>query len=346
MVLSPAAMRLRSALVLASMLLAVGCDEKPLQDGKKPPAGLTRQQAAAVLARVGAKTITVGDFAAALERLDDIDRLRYQTPERRKELLQKMIDLELLAEEAKSRGLDKEPSVQLATRQILREAMLAKARAGARAPADVLPAEIAAYYEAHKKEFEEPQRRRIAAIVLADAAQADDVVAKAQKLDSPQKWGDLYFEKSLDAPKVREAHAPADLAGDLGLVGNGEDARAKNAGVPDEVAQAAFTLEKVGDVYAKAVRAGDRFYVVRLTGMSKGHVRTLAEAERGIRAAILQENAREREASLEADMRKRFPVRVDDAALVSVVLPRVEPDENADAVTPSPSVSAAGAARP
>jgi parvulin-like peptidyl-prolyl isomerase len=314
-------MNTRSAIVLAALLSIAACDDKAVQDVKPPPAGLTRQQAAAVLARVGEKTITVGDFAAALERLDDIDRLRFQTPEKRRELLHQMIDLELLAEEARRRGLDKEPMVQVGVRQVLRDAMLAKAREGLMAPAEIPAAEVAAYYEAHKREFEEPERRRVAAILLGDAATADDVLAKAGKLESAAKWGELYHDKSLDAPKVRDPQAPLDLAGDLGLVGAGDDPRARNDRVPPEVRAAAFELEKVGDVYPKAVRSGDRYYVVRLTGMSKGHVRSLSEAERAIRIAILQAKVREREETLEQELRQRFPVKVDDSALATVALP-------------------------
>jgi peptidyl-prolyl cis-trans isomerase C len=337
MVLDAALMKSRSALVLATLLGLSACDEKAVvQDAKKPPAGLTRQQASAVLARVGDKTITVGDFAAALERLDDIDRLRFQTPEKRKELLGQMIDLELLAEEARRRGLDKDPSVELGVRQILRDAMLAKAREGMVGPAEIPASEVSAYYEAHRKDFEEPERRRVAAIVLADAAIADEVAAKAAKLESAAKWGELYFEKSVDAPKVRDPQAPLDLAGDLGLVGNGEDPRARNERVPAEVQRAAFAIEKVGEVHPKAVRAGDRFYVVRLTGMAKGHVRSLSEAERAIRVAILQERIREREAKLEAELRQRFAVKVDDAALSAVALPTAPGSE---AASPAPSAS-------
>ena len=56
------------------------------------PGVLTPQQAAQVLARVGDRTITLGDFEAALEHLDQFDRMRYQSPERRKELLGEMIE--------------------------------------------------------------------------------------------------------------------------------------------------------------------------------------------------------------------------------------------------------------
>ena len=50
-------------------------------------------------------------------------------------------------------------------------------------------------------------------------------------------------------------------------------------------------------------------------------MRTLAEAERSIRVSILKVQIREREEKLEAELRKRFVVKIDDAALAAVELP-------------------------
>ena len=77
---------------------------------------LTKEQAAKVVARVGDETITVGDVAAALEHMDEFDRIRFQAPERRKELLEEMVNVALLAAEAKRKGYDKDP----VTEEVLR----------------------------------------------------------------------------------------------------------------------------------------------------------------------------------------------------------------------------------
>jgi len=74
-----------------AVLVAVACNERPLEskakrgDSAAPPAGLTADQAALVVAKVGDRTITLGDYAATLERMDQFDRLRYQSPERRRD---------------------------------------------------------------------------------------------------------------------------------------------------------------------------------------------------------------------------------------------------------------------
>jgi peptidyl-prolyl cis-trans isomerase C len=108
--------------LLALAVLVSSCDTKP-KTGAAPsasasaaPRGLTPELAARVLAKVGAREITLGEFAATLERMDPFERLRYQSAERRKQLLDELIDLELLAEEradrpraARRRGAPKRP---------------------------------------------------------------------------------------------------------------------------------------------------------------------------------------------------------------------------------------------
>src|SRR5579859_7637698 len=107
--------RTARGVTLFLVVAAVACNEKALERGGSSDGGqgasslLTPEQAAKVLARVGDRTITLGDYVAALEHMDQFDRLRYQSSERRKELLKEMIDIELLANEARAKGYDKDP---------------------------------------------------------------------------------------------------------------------------------------------------------------------------------------------------------------------------------------------
>lgn len=175
----------RGPMILAiTAALFVGCNEPAVTPPAAPDAGpaaagLTAEQAARVVAKVGDRVLTLGDFAATLERMDQFDRLRYQTKERRRELLEEMINVELLAAEARRLGLDKQPETQDAVRQILRDAMVAKARKGLPAPGDIPAADVRAYYEANKDKFDEPERRRVAAIVFTDKKTAEKVLEDA-----------------------------------------------------------------------------------------------------------------------------------------------------------------------
>jgi hypothetical protein len=303
----------------------LGCNETALKtappDAGPQAAGLSPEQAGRVVAKVGDRAITLGDFAKTLERMDQFDRLRYQSKDRRRELLEEMIDVELLAAEARRLGLDKEPESQDAIRMILRDAILAQAREGVPTPAQLPEQEIRAYYEAHADRFSEPERRRVAAIVIADKKEAAKVLKDALKARTPGEWGELFFKHSLTAPKQRGPVNPAELAGDLGIVGPMNDARGQNPKVPDAVRAAAFVLKGVGDVAADLVEVEGRQFIVRLNGVTAPHKRSLAEADRAIRVLLIQEKMAERERALEEELRKKFPVEVDDRALATVKVP-------------------------
>lgn len=140
------------------------------------PTSLTPEQAKQTLAKVGDETITLGDYAAALEHMDQFDRLRYQSVERRKELLDEMITVKLLAKEATDKGYDKDPIAQQEMRAILRDSMLAEARKNAPTPADVPESEVRKWFNDHRAEYKDPERRRISVIVLRDEATGKSVV--------------------------------------------------------------------------------------------------------------------------------------------------------------------------
>src|SRR5260221_9217109 len=164
--LEPTPMRKGTVILLVMLSHCGSCNDKAIDDsstdGQTPIAQLTGEQKAQVLAKVGDRTITLGDYVAALEHMDQFDRMRYSSPERRKELLDEMIEVELLAREAESKGYDKDPMAAMEMRAILRESLLKKARKGSPAPADITDDEVRAYFDSHKDDYKDPERRRIA----------------------------------------------------------------------------------------------------------------------------------------------------------------------------------------
>ena len=312
--------------LLGAATILGGCNDAPIKaqqagDAGPPIAGLNAQDAARVIARVGDRPITLGEYAQALDRMDPFDRLRYQTKERRRELLNEMINVELLAAEAKRRGLDKEPETEDAVRTILRDAMLAESRMDLPTPAEIPMADVSAYFAANADKFSEPERRRVAAVVLADKKDAAKILKEAQKATTGAQWGDLFAKYSTTAPKGKNACNPAELAGDLGIVGPMSDPKGGNPRVPDAVRVAAFALPAVGAVGADVVEAEGKVYIIRLNGITPPHRRTIGESERSIRVLLLQERMLKKERDLEAELRKKYPVQIDDQALAQVKIP-------------------------
>ena len=310
------------ALVLATAgILSVGssCKRHASEPADTGAAigGLTAEQSAQVLARVGDRTLTLGQYVAALQHMDQFDRMRYEAPERRKELLGEMIDVMLLADEARAKGYDKDPITEQEIRGILRDALLKTAHEGVGGPSEVPDEDVRAYYESHRADFRDPERRRVSAIVLSNMAAANAALEEARKA-LPVQWGELVRARSTDAQA--KGNVPADLAGDFGFVGPPGDPRGENSRVPEAVRVAVFEADsaRVGEVLPRVIKANDKFYVVKLAAKTDGHDRTLPEAERMIRVKLTQDKLRAKESTLLDELRKEFPVKIDEEALARV----------------------------
>jgi peptidyl-prolyl cis-trans isomerase C len=281
------------------------------------PYGLAPELAARTLAKVGDRSITLGEYATVLARMDRFERLRYQTADRRKQLLDEMINVELLAAEAERRGLSDRPETKELERQILRDAVIQELRDKGPQVADIPQGEVRAYYDAHRADFKEPERRRISHVAVRDRATADRVLAQAKGANA-KAWGELVQKFSMDKPP---AESPVELAGDLGFVTPPSLGKSENVRIPEPVRVAAFEIQEPETTLGRVVEDGAIFHVVRVTGTSAARDRTFEEAERTIRVKLVEEKLRAAEAELERTLRERFPVEVDQAALSKVAVP-------------------------
>ncbi len=306
--------------------------------GTSPTSLLTNEQAAQVLARVGDSTITLGDYTAALENMDQFNRLRYQSPERRKELLDEMIHVKLLAMEAVAKGYDKDALAQQELRAVLRDAMLAEARKGAPTAADIPETDVRAWFESHRADHKDPERRRVSIISLPTEAEALKVLESAKNASDSAAWGELVRTKSIDSQA--RSNVPIDLAGDQGIVAPPGDPRGSNPRVADEVRTALFAIAEVGGIYERVVSAAGRFHVVRLTQKIPPHERSYEEVERSIRVKLAQDKLRAKEEELIAELKKSVKVEIDEASLASVVV------KNAPAVAASGAPAASASSSP
>lgn len=328
--------RSTTVLVLGALALAsTGCGKKAQQGtaqnrsvvpSSSPPArGLSPEDAKFVLAKVGDVSITLGDYAAALDRMDRFERLRYQSAERRQQLLDEIINLELLAQQARREKLDQEPEVRLRLDQALRDEVLRDVRARVDGPEALSTAEVRAYYESHRAEFKEPERRRVAAIVVADENRAMALVEQARAAD-PMAWGVLVRKNSL--LRQTSEQTPLELEGDLGIVSAPGQPQGTGPKLSDAVLHALFEIPAVGAVYPKPVQEGQRYYILRMTGRTEARERSFAEAERSIRVRMVEQRMAAAEQQLLDALKQEYTVKIDESALSRVKVPAAPPHEN------------------
>lgn len=319
---------LRSAFLAAICSIGGGCDSKsertptpsppttPLASIDRVPAELRDK----VLARVGERTITLADYAAVLDRMDRFERLRYQTPERRRALLDELINTELLAREAERRGVHEAPETQAYLNQLLRDEVRRRLRAEQPELSDLPEGEVAAYYQAHRDEFHDPERRRVAVIAVRSATLAQRLHGELQLADA-HAWGEAVRQHSvLKSGKGAEA-LPLDLEGDLGLVSAPGQARGVNTRVPAAVRRAVFEISEPGKLAPKVVQEGSLHYLVRLIARSPARARTLEEADTTIRARILRSRLSAAEDELKARLEKEVPVTINESAIRRIKTP-------------------------
>lgn len=321
-------MRLAGAFTLA-ILLAAGCtrsDDKKTSGGAGSGEGAgtlapqSSEDLSAVLAKVDGVTITVKQLQDSINRQSPYIRARYQSKEQKRVFLDNLVRFEVLAREAERRGLDKDPEVV----QTMKSAMITKLlkdelERGIK-PEDVPEADMQSHYQAHKDEFNKPEEVRVSAVVVAKKAQADEVarLARSEAGKSNKAFRDLVTKYSSDeASKLR--------GGDLRYFAR------ESTEVPRAVIEAAFALEKTGDV-AGPIAADGKFYVIKQTGRRKAVVKTYEQVKRQIQNDLYKDR---REAS-----QKQFVEQLRARAKVEVFednLKKVRVDSSASAASTPPA---------
>lgn len=299
----------KSALVFLLACAVASCskgkEQAPPPEDEGPTVGLTEAQANEVLAKIGDRTITVGEFADRLSSQSPYLRARFESPERRKEFLDNLIRFELLVYEAKRRGYGEAPEIKRARRTAMMQQLIKKEVDEELKLGDITDEEIQAVYDANPQEYDRPAQVRASAIVIKNRIKAEKVLAEARKADINEFRG-LAREKSEDENAKK-------TAGDLQFfTKEGESAP------PKAVRDAAFSIGTVGSVYGKLIKTKDGYYIVMLTGKRAPLKRTYEQAKRAIRHKLAREK---KDAAMEAlltRLRSEVEVEVDYEALQDV----------------------------
>ena len=310
-------------------LASAGCSDKVESPKAKVAAsvsgptkhGLTAEQAREPLVIIGDTRVTVGDFAEQLADKSPYLRARYASPERRRELLEELVKFELLAKEAKRQGLDKSDEVVRTKRQLMVQQMLKAEFEDKVKLSDITEAEIKAYYDAHPDEFHKPEQVRASVIVVKDEARAKKLLKQVLEAESQSPDdGQALFRKL--ASELTDDRALRERAGDLQFFSRPAERHEGEPVVPDAVAEAAFKLDKIGDVASELVKTPAGFQIVKLTGKRKELARTLDQTRRTIQHKLWRER---REAAVEAfvkSLRDKAEVQENWALLEQV---KIEP---------------------
>lgn len=159
-------------------------------------------------------------------------------------------------------------------------------------------ADVTAYFEAHRKDFVTPEKRRVAHIVVATEEDAKDV---KKKLDAGESFADAAKARSTDATSAKQA-------GDLGLI------TAKD--VPVDF-KAVLDL-KEGEV-SQPLKTKFGWHLVKVTKIESPRPLTLEESRADLQKKLVDDRNREKRAFWVKKLRAASAIKVNDAGIAAFV---------------------------
>jgi parvulin-like peptidyl-prolyl isomerase len=272
-----------------------------LEERDRAPAALAaahRDTPEAALAVWDGGRLTVREFFARLDMRELAGVPAGLAAAALEERMRGMVNEPLAVREARARGLDRAPEVEEATRRF-QEGLMEGALFDGYVLKDVAVTddEVRAYYDLHRSELVEPERRRVAHIVVATR---DDAQAVRARLDAGEAFADLVTALSKDA-------ASAKAGGDLGWIAAKE--------VPDGFVPVLSLAE--GEVSAP-IESKFGFHLVKVVSIVAARPLEWAAAQADIRQKLLQQKQREQRALWVRRLRAASAIEVSNRGLEAV----------------------------
>ncbi len=285
---------------LTALVFTIGCGEK--NDGSKGvdtvkakegmgasdlPDGLTKEQAAKVVAKIGDETITVGDITQHINRLSPYIRRRWAAPEKRKEFLEKLIRVELLSQEAERLGLQDDPEVQRTVKQVMIRLMVKNDLEKELFPTKIDEKILKDEYEKESDKYHRSAQVRASHIVVKSRPEAEKLLADLKDHLTDAR----YFRQK--ARQVSIDDTTKERGGDLGYFSKPGEQREDEPKVKKTVVEAVWKLEKVGDLTDKVIGTEQGFHIAKLTNKRPEMNRSFDSVKRMIENRLLREKRQE-----------------------------------------------------
>lgn len=256
-----------------------------------------------VVFQVGSSVTRLSELQRRIDRLPAAVRDRYATADDRRAYVERAFTDEVLAEEARRLGYDKDPDVELATKRAMVLKLLRDRLGDRPADGEITSAAVEAYYREHRDRFVHPEETRVTDIVVSSKAQASALRTAA-----------------LAAPAERAAEAFRALATehstapDVKITGGDRTFVAGQIDAPAALVDAARGLHEVGEI-SRVIAAADGYHVLRLRQRTPGVSRSLDEVRDRIVTALTEASRDAKVRALTESVAKRLSVRrFDDRA--------------------------------
>ncbi|MBO4700094.1 peptidylprolyl isomerase [bacterium] len=263
-----------------------------------------------------------------VDNLNDYLKARYNTPERKEELMTKITEGELLAMKAiKDGALDDPVLLSQIKNTIARYYSGKNLKTQIEESLKISEDEMKKYYEEKKDTFNTPEKIKASHILIKitesrdkEAARklAEQVAAEAEK--SAKDMGS--FAKL--AEKYSEDEGSKRRGGDLGYFQRTEE----GGSMVKEFSDGAFALKNVGDI-SKPVESEFGFHVIKLTGKKDKIVKTFEDVKIQIENSLKTEKRKTAYEDLIEQYKKELGFKFDKEAALAIEISTSEKAKDA-----------------
>ncbi len=243
------------------------------------------------MATIGGTPLTVESLQKKLDEQSPFVRARYAEPGKKKEFVDGQVRFEVLAKEAKERGYEDDPEVEEAIKKIIVQRLTREEFDGRVQLKDVTDADLRAYFDEHKADYQKPEMARASVITISyddgkltqaqAKAKAQEVFKKAQagKGDDRVLFKQLVEETSTD-PVTKAA------GGDVRYL----DKTEFTSRFDSVIAEWLFSAEELGPVHEPVdVARTKQFVIVKRTGRRKAIERDFDAVKNQIKNVVYRE---------------------------------------------------------
>lgn len=258
------------------------------------------------LAIINGKEITANEFDFRWSQIPDYARKTFAGPEGRKKFLEELITHELLLQEAKKRGFDRDRTFLERMERFRERSLLERLRVEeVDSQVKVTREEVKAYYADNTANYTTPEELRASHILVKTQEEA---LALKKRLDQGEDFATLARKVSLDL-------STRNKGGDLGFIKKGQ--------TMPQIERALLGL-KVGGI-SQPVATSFGYHIVKLVDRASGAPLSFEDAKDQVREELLNEKRRRRYEDYVASLRAKAKLRVADVPMPISELPVTGP---------------------
>lgn len=265
-----------------------------------------------VIAIVGKEKITEEDVFAPLSMMPPQFRSRYETPDGKKKLFERAVQMSLLSQEARRRGIDKQEEIAKKIKEMTDQIIIQELTKQAISDQiEVSDAEIQNCYNQNTASFIEEEKVKVNLIQFevkdnATAAQKSEKKKLAEQTYKRLKKGEDF---ETVAKEVSDDKRTKTRGGNTGFFTRGKRTDIYGAAFEEK----AFSL-KQGDI-SDVFEGKNGYYIIKVTERKEQKQQTLDEAKPRIERTLKQEKQKKAFDDYLESLKKRYPVQIKDESL-------------------------------